>query len=80
MCDDEADTVGSSVGCGVLVGSADRRCMHTLKESSREREHGVVVFSTEIVVIDRSTKKKMGRLFFTADYSFFGELETEWRI
>jgi hypothetical protein len=66
---------GSGWKCGQTVHA------HTQRILEREsREHGVVVFSTEIVVIDRSTKKKMGRLFFTADYSFFGELETEWRI
>ena len=79
MCDDEADTVGSDVGFWLEVRT-DGACTHSKNPREREREHGVVVFSTEIVVIDRSTKKKMGRLFFTADYSFFGELETEWRI
>ena len=62
--------------CGWKCGQT----VHAHIKESSEREHGVVVFSTEIV-IDQSTQKKMGRLFFTADdYSFFGELETECRI
>ena len=64
MCDDEADT-GTAVGCGVLVGSADRRCMHTLKESSRERESMVLSSSLRRLLLSIDQQRRRWADYFS---------------